>query len=136
MILFPPVGNGNRDHSWPAKRTFGGFARLNGDFFNDIDPKRSCDNPHRGDALRTSRTAAVAAIFFIPHVVPVARRLVIEHRIDQSVAHRNAHDGECQHGRRRATILSGRLQLLPIFSGERDYEGGRAGCKRAARRGV
>jgi hypothetical protein len=41
MTRFQPVGNGKRDHNWPAKGRFGGFARLNGDFFNAIDPERT-----------------------------------------------------------------------------------------------
>jgi hypothetical protein len=36
LTRFQPVGKEKRDHNWPAK---GGFARLNGDFFNAIGQK-------------------------------------------------------------------------------------------------
>jgi hypothetical protein len=42
---FQPVGNGKRDHNWPAKGHFGGFARLNRDFFNVIDPEQTMGSP-------------------------------------------------------------------------------------------
>jgi hypothetical protein len=41
MTLLQPVDNEKRDQSWPAKGHLGGLARLNGDFFNAIDPQRS-----------------------------------------------------------------------------------------------
>jgi hypothetical protein len=41
MKLLQPAGNERRDQSWPAKGRSEGFARLNGDFFNAIDPKRT-----------------------------------------------------------------------------------------------
>jgi hypothetical protein len=40
MTLLQPAGNEKRDQSWPAKGRSDGFARLNGDFFNSIDPNR------------------------------------------------------------------------------------------------
>jgi hypothetical protein len=40
MTLLKPMGNEKRDESWPAKGRSEGFARLNGDFFNDIGQNR------------------------------------------------------------------------------------------------
>jgi hypothetical protein len=41
MTLLQPMGSEKRDQSWPAKGRSEAFARLNGDFFNAIDPKRT-----------------------------------------------------------------------------------------------
>jgi hypothetical protein len=41
ITLLQPAGNEKRDQSWPAKGRSEGFARLNGGFFNAIDPEQT-----------------------------------------------------------------------------------------------
>jgi hypothetical protein len=53
MTLLQPVGNERRDQSWPAKGRSEGFAGLNGDFFNAIDPNRTSEPSQESQRIPT-----------------------------------------------------------------------------------